>query len=195
AVIHFEPFDACLQRSVLVTSEIRGESVRRLQDNVVREAVVRAAGRDLAAINSIPVHGFGWITRAGGPRPGLQAAHPTNWAFMLDQLDRRLSHLGDGIFTESETGRIRTIMTDHDSWLDAGYAMLAHGDFDLTHIYQCDGRYTGIIDFGEIRGTAPLYDLGHFSLHDGEIVTARLLPALLEGYREVASLPAEYEQR
>ncbi|HVC83345.1 MAG TPA: aminoglycoside phosphotransferase family protein [Chloroflexota bacterium] len=195
AVIHFEPFDQCLQRSLLVTTEIRGESVKHVQSSATREAIVRAAGRDLAILNSIPVHGFGWITRDGGPRPDLQAEHPTNRAFMLDQIDRHLGRLCDGIFTESEIIHIRTIIADRDPWLDTDHAFLAHGDFDLTHIYQCGGRYTGIIDFGEIRGTAPLYDLGHFNLHDGETVSGRLLPALLDGYREAARLPADCDQR
>ena len=32
-------------------------------------------------------------------------------------------------------------------------AYLAHGDFDATHIWLDDqGRYAGIIDFGEMRG-------------------------------------------
>lgn len=45
---------------------------------------------------------------------------------------------------------------------EQGY--LAHGDFDTTHIYQDNGRYTGIIDFGEIRGADRWYDLGYFHM-------------------------------
>ncbi|HEY8283160.1 MAG TPA: aminoglycoside phosphotransferase family protein [Chloroflexota bacterium] len=195
AAVHFEPFDECLQRSLLVTTEIRGESVRHVPANATREEVLRAAGRDLAEINRIPVDGFGWITRDGGSRARLEAAYPTNRSFMLDQLDDRLDQPRDGILTRPEVGRIRAIIADRNSWLDADHAYLAHGDFDLTHIYQRNGQYTGIIDFGEIRGTAPLYDLGHFQLHDGETVPERLLPSLLDGYREVADLPEDYEQR
>jgi Ser/Thr protein kinase RdoA (MazF antagonist) len=72
---------------------------------------------------------------------------------------------------------------------------LAHGDFDVSHIYQCDGRYTGVIDFGEIRGADRLYDLGHFHLHDGETLPRFVLPDLLAGYREVAPLPPAAEQQ
>ena len=45
--------------------------------------------------------------------------------------------------------------------------------------------YSGIIDFGEIRGAHWLYDLGHFAV-EGE----RLLPHLLEGYGEITPLTA-----
>ncbi len=65
----------------------------------------------------------------------------------------------------------------------------------MTHIFQSRGRYTGIIDFGEIRGGDCFYDLGHFRLHDGETIPQLLLPYLLEGYRDVAELPSDYEQR
>ena len=83
----------------------------------------------------------------------------------------------------------------YEAWLHVEQAWLAHGDFDVTHIYQHDGRYTGIIDFGEIRGAHQLYDLGHFNLHDGEVVPQMLLPTLLEGYREVLTLPPDRERR
>ena len=43
---------------------------------------------------------------------------------------------------------------------------LAHGDFDATHIYQRDGLYTGVIDFGEMRGAEPHYDLAYFLVQD-----------------------------
>lgn len=44
------------------------------------------------------------------------------------------------------------------------------------------GVFSGIIDFGEIRGADLFYDLGHFALHDGETIKRTLLPSLLEGY-------------
>lgn len=74
-------------------------------------------------------------------------------------------------------------------------AVFAHGDFDATHIYHRDGVYTGIIDFGEMRGTERCYDLGHFALHDGEHTPELLSPRLLAGYREVAPLPPDYPRR
>ena len=51
------------------------------------------------------------------------------------------------------------------------------------------------IDFGEMRGARQLYDLGHFNLHDGEVMPQMLLPTLLEGYGEVLSLPPDRERR
>ena len=39
-----------------------------------------------------------------------------------------------------------------------------------------------------------MYDLGHFSMHDGEHLPALALPWLLEGYQEVTPLPDGYRQ-
>ena len=65
----------------------------------------------------------------------------------------------------------------------------------MTQIFQADGRYTGIIDFGEIRGADRWYDLGHFRMHDGETLPVPVLDWLLEGYGSVAVLPADYRRR
>ncbi|HEY4383064.1 MAG TPA: phosphotransferase, partial [Ktedonobacteraceae bacterium] len=75
--------------------------------------------------------------------------------------------------------------------IEQGY--LAHGDFDTSHIYQQDGRFTGIIDFGEIRGTSHWYDLGHFHMRDGEALPYRVLPELIRGYEERIALPSNSE--
>jgi hypothetical protein len=64
-------------------------------------------------------------------------------------------------------------------------ATLSHGDFDTTAIFQRDG---------EIRGTEPLSDLGHFCLWEHQHAPVPLLAALLAGYGEVATLPAGHEE-
>ncbi len=69
---------------------------------------------------------------------------------------------------------------------------LAHGDFDATHIYQRDGRYTGVIDLGEMRGAEPHYDLAFFLVQD---TAESMLPELLLGYAEVATIPDDLDGR
>jgi Phosphotransferase enzyme family len=77
---------------------------------------------------------------------------------------------------------------------DLDGTQLAHGDFDTTPILQVDGRYRGLIDFGEIRGAEPLFDLGHFLLHDQEHTPIPLLDDLLAGYGEVVPLLDGHEE-
>lgn len=193
-VIYFEHLNEGLQRSVMMTTEIVGEHVgRRSSVQDIRQILIEA-GRDLAILNSIPVNGFGWIKRGRAEVVDLDAEHPSYRAFALEDLGTHLSSI-ESVLSAEEIAAARETINRHDRWLDVDQAWLAHGDFDVTHIFQDRGRYTGIIDFGEIRGGDPFYDLGHFRLHDGETLPGRVLPYLLEGYGQVTPLPSDYEQR
>lgn len=188
-VVYFEPFDEALERSVMLTTEIRGEPLSLGGFDANTPVILREAGRDLARINDVLVEGFGWIRRDQENGAMLQAEHGTQRAFVLEYLDADLALLSGTMLTPAEVATVRIALL---SW-DAEHARLAHGDLDLSHIYQHAGRYTGIIDFGEIRGAGRFYDLGHFKLHDGEARFQRVLPNLLDGYGEIWPLPADYE--
>jgi fructosamine-3-kinase len=193
-VSYFEHLNEDLQRSVMVTTEIAGEYVGRCSTAQGIRQILIDAGRDLAIINSIHVSGFGWITRGQVEGTDLEAEHPSFRAFALEDLDSRLTTI-EHFLRGREIATICGTIECCDSWINVDRAWLAHGDFDVTHIFQQDGRYTGIIDFGEIRGGDPFYDPGHFRLHDGETLPDRMLSSLLEGYRQVTPLPSDYEQR
>jgi aminoglycoside phosphotransferase (APT) family kinase protein len=194
-VVYFEHYNEALQRSVMVTTAIKGKHIGHYHVNEVPRSTLVEAGRDLAVINSIPVRHFGWIRRDSSKVTALEAELPTYRAFVFETLEEDLAFLSEHVLNTREIMVIRGIVDRCDAWLDVEKAWLAHGDFDATHIYQEHGRYTGIIDFGEIRGGDHFYDLGHFQMHDGETLPARVLPYLLEGYREVVQLQQDYEQR
>jgi Ser/Thr protein kinase RdoA (MazF antagonist) len=178
-----------------VTTEIKGRPIGHYPVNGVTRNVLVEAGRDLAVINSLRVEKFGWIRRDSSEVVALEAEFPTYRAFVFEHLEEDLALLGGQVLNIREIMAIRQIIGRYDAWLDQEQAWLAHGDFDMTHIYQENDHYTGIIDFGEIRGADPFYDLGHFRIYDGETLPAMAFPHLLEGYRDVARLPADYEQR
>lgn len=187
-VIFYEPFDAALGRSAMLTAEIPGASLAESHEGVDVRAVLREAGRDLAAINGVAVEGFGWVRR---DRPGtdrIEAEHAAYRAWRLEGLEEQLALLTGRFLRREEAEAVREIVARQDSWLDIPEARLAHGDLDVTHILHHAGRYSGIIDFGEIRGAEPWYDLGHYRAHDGETLPEETLPWLLEGYAEVAPL-------
>jgi aminoglycoside phosphotransferase (APT) family kinase protein len=193
-VVYFESFNAALGRSVMVTTEIVGGPVGSSHRDIDVGAVLREAGRDLALIHTIPVEGFGWIRRDRPDATRLQGALPTLRAFALEEAPSHLAALG-GVLAASEFRAIDRAIADGESWLTTRNAVLVHGDLDTTHIFHHQGEYRGIIDFGEIRGADPFYDLGHFALHDGEKIPYRVLPSLLAGYGEVTPLPPDAEPR
>lgn len=194
-IVHFAHRDETIGLSVLITTEIAGRSIAAHGPDQQTPRVLAAAGRDLARINSLRVAGFGWVRRDAPIAAELTAGSPTNRAFLTEHLEGDLALLGARLLALPELAAIRALIIRHDAWLDADGGQLAHGDFDLTHIFQRDGAYSGIIDFGEIRGTDRWYDLGHFRLHDGERLPQSTLPWLLAGYRSVAPLPDDAERR
>jgi Ser/Thr protein kinase RdoA (MazF antagonist) len=189
-VVHVAPFEQRLGRSVLVMTEIAGEPLAACRDQPAARRVVRAAGRDLGLLNGVAVRGFGWIRRQPPAWPP-RGTSPTYAEFVTAHLpDPWPGPLG-ALFTAAELDRL-WVLVDGERRRDLEGATLAHGDFDRTHIFQRGGDYRGLIDFGEIRGAEPLFDLGHFTLWEPDGAT--LLDDLLAGYGEVATLPAGHEE-
>lgn len=192
-VVYLEPFDPVIRRSVLITTEIPGAPLAQESSASAAAFVARAAGRDLAVLNQLTVEGFGWIRRDLSAWP-LGAELPTYGEFLTSYLPDDWPGALGLLFSAVELDAIEAII-DIEQRRELLHGQLAHGDFDVTAIFQEDGQYTGLIDFGEIRGTEPLYDLGHFYLHDRESLPMSLLQHLLEGYQEVADLPPDYPEK
>ncbi len=190
-VVYWEHSNPVLDRSVMLTTEIKGQPIGHGADPEALREVLVAAGHDVALANTIPVQQFGWVRRDRADVVRLEGELASLREWLLGDLDEHLALLRrHGVLAASTISRIGAIIAASPDFFDDKQAYLAHGDFDATHIYHDHGVYSGIIDWGEIRGTQALYDLGHFSIENG-----RMLPYVLEGYREVAQLPPDFERR
>jgi aminoglycoside phosphotransferase (APT) family kinase protein len=179
AVIGYEPFDPVLERSLMLTTAIPGASLD--DESASNPSPIHSeAGADLARINQMPVDGFGWIRRDAPLPTYLSGTFPTWPEFAADLTSRPL----DPWFDAPTIARITALACVAPA--DPHRAVLAHGDFDPSHIFTQDGRYTGVIDFGEIRGAEPTFDLGHLALHAPDA-----LPAILQGYATITPLPTD----
>jgi aminoglycoside phosphotransferase len=193
-VLFFEEHNETLGRSFMVESEIKGQALSHTSfPREVLERVVVEAGRDLARINTLMVNGFGWIQPQQISAERLRARWPTFRAFALEHRKADLVYLKRRLLKPWEGAQLERILERYDFWLDEEQGYLAHGDFDSTHIFQDRGRYTGIIDFGEVRGANRWYDLAHFRMRDGARPPHQLFPALERGYKEITPFPSEYE--
>jgi aminoglycoside phosphotransferase (APT) family kinase protein len=191
-VVAAEAAPAELDRSYLIVTEVPGRSLAHGGTDDEARRAARAAGRDAAVLNSVSVEGFGWIRRTGTQpltaelgsyREFAASDLPERWPGWLGEpFDQGQS---EALETLLEAERARAVPTAH----------LAHGDLDVTHIYTGDGRYRGIIDFGEMRGADLYFDLGHFLLHDAETRPVELFGSFLAGYTEVTALPDDHRER
>jgi aminoglycoside phosphotransferase (APT) family kinase protein len=194
-VVFCEDLNPLTDRSIMITTEIKGVAIGHGGAESELPDILRAAGRDIAILNSVPVHGFGWIRRDAPADRRLRADATTEREFMLADFHHALFALDGTLLSSGQAEAIRDVVAAKASLLAAGQACLAHGDLDATHIYANNGQYTGLIDLGEMRGTGPYYDLGHVRFHDGDMLPTRMLPYLLEGYQEITPLPPDADQR
>ncbi|HEV8564199.1 MAG TPA: phosphotransferase [Actinomycetota bacterium] len=190
-VVLLEPFDERIRRSVMVTTEIRGHSLRDQATDAGLHGVWVNAGRDLAAIGDVAVRGFGFIRRDQSAT-SLEAEEPSARSLMLEDFSGRLGSLQDGMLDAREVSGIERAVALHAGKLDGLPSRLAHGDFDDTHVFRHGRAYSGIIDFGEMRGAPPLYDAAHYALHDRSF-SRPTLPSLMQGYTDVLPLPSDHE--
>lgn len=192
-VVHVEPFDEAIGRSIMITTEVPGSPLSEVRSRKAAEAVVREAGRELALLNQVPVQGFGWLRRDRVDWP--PCAELASYAeFVVSYLPSPWPGPLRELFGREDLDQVESLIEDErERGLEIG--SLAHGDFDPTAVFQKDGEYTGVIDFGEARGTEPTFDLGHFLLHDGERLAWPLFESLVAGYRDVVDPPPDLEAR
>ncbi len=190
-VVYFEHLHPTLQRSVMITTEIPGQAIGYGSHADDVHPIIRHAGRELARINTVKVNGFGWIQHDKSRVDELQAEYTTYAEWLQQHFAEPLAVLGQRrVLAPRAVATIRLMLAEAVELFGEEPSVLAHGDFDVTHIYQHNGHYTGIIDFGEIRGANQYYDLGHF-----QIENPALLPDLLEGYARMTVLPPDVMRR
>lgn len=177
-VLAYQPREPLTGRSMMLTAELPGEPLTGNEPQEVLTSVLHEAGRQLRLLHSISVDGFGWVDRS--KETVLSAEHETFSAycqeFLRDDLQIVLPHL-----SAEQAAVLPKLLEEAEQKLTVSQAVLVHGDFCWEHIFHEGGRFTGFLDFGEIRGCTPWFDLGTFALcDDTENPTA--LRSLLSGY-------------
>lgn len=192
-VIYFAPRQESLDMSLMIVREIAGAPIRACTSEAEYEPAMIAAGKQLALIHQVPVEGFGAIQR-DWTEPGtkLQGEMASMHTYLFESLDTHLAVLlSEQILSQKEAKQIAELLQAGSRLMTRHQPQLIHGDFDDTHIFHNAGVYTGIIDFGEIEGNSPFYDLGHYRLHDGQNGMFRGFGPLLKGYQEGAALTSD----
>jgi aminoglycoside phosphotransferase (APT) family kinase protein len=176
-------------KNFYIEKELKGRSLKKdstLSEEQKNEIVIEA-GKDLARINSIPVNGIGWIE---GVRNGQLFSNSRNYNdYVLRNNGNILNDLLQiNVLSNEQAEKIAKYIIEHQTLLDTeGVSNLAHGDFCTEHIYHINGKYSGIIDFGDIRGTSKYHDLAHFYTYD-----RKYFDSLVKGYNSVYQLHSDY---
>lgn len=170
-----------LDRSAALTAPMPGIPLTEFRGDPV--PAQRQAGLDLARINAIPVMGYGWVDFVHGGDRHLVAEHDRRDEWAAEYLAAARTVIAAGTVPGALHDTLRIVIEAWAAGPDRTSSRLAHGDFDLSHIYvdAATGIYQGLIDFGEIRGADQGYDLGHLLAHDADA-----FDGIVAGYRELA---------
>lgn len=185
-VERYEECESISNCSLMIISEMKGESIHKSRHVENISMLLEEAGKELAVINSIPVKGFGWIKKENAM--DLEGEHQTFREYFNEYIENDIDKLKYYDFTEKEVEDITRYMKLAEEKLDTKESVLVHGDYDTTHIFHNEGRYNGVIDFGEIRGNNKLYDLASFI---GFEQNEEIYQYLLKGYKSVIALTEE----
>ncbi|MDC7220504.1 MAG: aminoglycoside phosphotransferase family protein [Spirochaetales bacterium] len=177
-IIAYEEWNRETGLSMMLLSEIPGNSI---EDEMSSEKsqILYEAGKQIGLLHNIPVDGFGWIDR--NHLNELKAEKANFLEYYSEFLEYDLKVMENHPYSDLEKSKIREFVTMGMKRLDTTQASLVHGDYDFSHIYHRKGKYTGLIDFGEIRGNNPLFDFATFLGFEQD---RESLKYLLEGYRE-----------
>lgn len=184
-VLAYVPREPVTGRSLMVVEALPGKSMQSCPWDADSATVFREAGRQLALLHQVPVAGFGWIDRTDEIR--LTGKFPDFIPYFTNSLEADLAALSRLGFTREQQKRIQELMEEALALLQTDRAVLVHGDLCPDHIFGQNGHFTGFIDFGEIRGSYPFFDLGAFLLAD-ESPRRSAAKALLAGYGEIVPL-------
>lgn len=180
------------KKSFMIVTEIHEKSIsnsKNLTNNQLSD-VLYETGKELALINSIEINGIGWIEEI---KANKLVAYSKNYQeFIINENMGRLAELEkEKIISFSIFTKTKNYIETNSNLFDLNEnSYLAHGDFGNSHIFQKNGKYSGIIDFGDIRGTTKFHDLAHYSVYHGNE-----LPFLIKGYGSVYKLPIDYVER
>lgn len=188
-VEYFEDYNEKLGCSLIVVSEIKGQPLNKISNAKEHKEVLKAVGRDLAVVNSVEVSKFGWIKRDKGTKE-LVGMFDTYFEYAQLELEQRLARItGAGLFDQEIASKIKKILTNPSNFDDIKIPKLTHGDFAACHIFEDQGKYSGIIDFSDLKGTSGFSDLAHLKIYNPE-----LFEGVLSGYKEIVELPENFNQ-
>ncbi len=193
--VSWDDMNATLGRSYMIVKEMPGISLNKLRktdkamfDSCVEQVLIEA-GRDISKLATISTKGYGFIKRDKKKTKELIGEYDSYKGYLLDKLEKKVSDLknfGFETFSEDELEKFKMFVY---KYIDEEKPILAHGDLDMNHIYVNNGRYSGIIDWGDIRSTGRLYDIALFSA-----IHPEYQEAILTGFKEFARLGKEFEK-
>ncbi len=174
--------------------KVRGANMKiHLTEHPEDEAkLVRDVGRTMAHIHQIKVNGFGFFDNDLAKKTGeLHGIHTSNREHVLAALPQNLEVLvGAEYITNAQATEITRLLSESEL-IECEDPRLIHNDFADWNTIVKDGKVVAAIDWDEAYAGDPIADIACWTL----FFPSSRLPMLLEGYKDVADLPDDFEAR
>ncbi len=174
---------------------LTGKSLNSFYDDGTLEVdtIARELGRCMAKIHEIKLDGFGFLNtdelRKSGRMVGLDS---TNSAYFYKCLDSHIKYLEDTGFLSVDQGvRVEQLFSQHESLLEIDRGSLVHKDMAMWNVIGEPGKISAIIDWDDAVIDDPVDDISILMCFYDE----RFLTPFLAGYKEVRTLPDDFDTR
>lgn len=157
--------------SYILITEIKGIAISNDLKSDLLNSILFEVGKDLAKINTIPTHLFGYRDKhATKLNNTITGKYQTARNLVDDLLKNGIQpYLDQKYISQDLATNIINYLNNNFERCISNKSYLHHGDFDLVHIFHNNEQYTGIIDFGDVRSDDIAYDLAHFAIYNSNL--------------------------
>jgi Ser/Thr protein kinase RdoA (MazF antagonist) len=147
-------------RSFMILGKLDGMS---LSDRFVDKEILYEAAQDLRKVHSIKIEKFGSINRGIDAPRTLTGFKDSYKEYCLNNLEDRIKNIVENSLLSTEKSeQILSYIIQKQELLDVSTSHLIHGDLNPEHIFSNDNKYSGIIDFGDMKGASRYHDLVNY---------------------------------
>lgn len=175
-----------------VLSKIEGipleEDLRKNDDAFMKNILIQT-GHFLSLIHNVKTQGYGHIIATEGK--GQQPSFHDYIMYRVGNLDKYIASGKKYDISSSDITQTKELILSHRH-LFQDVPILAHGDMGAKHIMVKDDKVTGIIDFGNMRGSFPVHDFVWWDIWKNN---KQHLEWLQEGYDDKTIFEDNYEDK
>lgn len=167
----------CVQRELPGQVMERGSFDFHKLDKITFRKLMNQAGLLLSKIHSIKTNGFGDINEFGD---GKYSSFTKLW-YIDSNLEEKYYELADKLeIPRYRMKQISEVINSRANRQPCNVpSILNHGDYGLKHLMYDGKNICGILDWGEVNGNSPIYDLVRWDYWFGDEIPTEWL---IEGY-------------
>jgi aminoglycoside phosphotransferase (APT) family kinase protein len=157
---------------------------------------LKVLGSILAKVHNIEVEGYGPIVSFDEPISAIDNRYRgihNNWRdYIFTRLENHIEFLeSNNSLSKSDGWQVCRAFADHRELFDIRSGSLLHGDPGSHNVFVDENKITALIDWEDSLSGDPVYEIAFWATFHPE----RRHAAFLEGYRQEAELPKDFEAR